>query len=61
MVYCLVIVKTLAGLLEVAVASLCRRESRLSHVLPVEGAASQLLTLGLGPRPLDGQQLDVAG
>lgn len=58
---CLVIVKALAGLLEVAVASLCRGESCLSQVLPVEGAASQLLALSLGPRPLDSQQLDVAG
>ena len=56
-----VVVEALAGLLEVAVASLSRGESHLGQVLPVEGAAAQLLALGLGPGPLDGQQLDVAG
>lgn len=58
---CSVAVEALAGLLEVAVASLCRGESHFGQVLPVEGAAAQLLPLGLGPGPLDGQQLDVAG
>ena len=57
----LVVVETLAGLLEVAVALLCRGESRLGQVLPVERATAQLLPLGLGPGPLDSQQLDVAG
>lgn len=57
----LVVVETLAGLLEVAVAFLCRGESGLSQVLPVECAAAQLLPLSLGPGPLDSQQLDVAG
>lgn len=58
---CSVVVKALAGLLEVAVAFLCQGESRLSQVLPVEDAAAQLFALSLGPRPLDSQQLDVAG
>lgn len=44
-----------------AVAFLCRGESHLSQVLPVEGAAAKLLTLSLSPGPLDSQQLDVAG
>lgn len=57
---CSVVVEALAGLLEVAVASLCRGESHLSQVLPVEGAAAQLLPLDLGPGPLDGEQLEVA-
>lgn len=55
-----VVVEALAGLLEVAVAPLCRGEPRLGQVLPVEGAATQLLPLGLGPGPLDGQKLDAA-
>lgn len=57
----LVVVQALAGLLEVAVAFVYRGESCLSQVLPVEGAAAQLLALGLGPGPLDSQQMDVAG
>lgn len=61
-VSCSVVVEALAGLLEVAVASLCRGESHLGQVLPVEDAAAQLLLLILGPAgPLNSQQLDVAG
>lgn len=55
-----VVVETLAGLLKVAVTFLCCREPRLCQILPVEGAATQLLSLALGPGPLDGQQVDVA-
>lgn len=58
---CSVVVEALAGLLEVSVAFLCRGESHLSQVVPVEGAAAQLPLLSLGPGPLDSQQLDVAG
>lgn len=58
---CSVVVEALAGLLEVAEASLCRGEPHLSQVLPVEGTAAQLLALSLGLQPLDRQQLDVAG
>lgn len=57
---CSVVVEALAGLLEVAVAFLCRVEPCLSQVLPVECAAAQLLSFRLGPGPLGGQQLDVA-
>lgn len=56
-----VVVEALAGLLEEAVALLCRGEAQLGQVLPVQGAAAQLLALGLAPGPLDGQQLHVAG
>lgn len=59
--YFSVVVQALAGLLEVAVALLRWGESWLSEVLPVEGAAAQLLPLSLGPGSLDSQQLDVAG
>lgn len=58
---CSVVAEALAGLLEVAVAFLSRREMHLSQVLPVEGAAAQLLPLNLGPGSLDSQQLDLAG
>lgn len=57
---CSVVVEALAGLLEVAIAFLCWVEPCLSQVLPVEGIAAQLLSFGLGPGPLDSQQLDVA-
>lgn len=56
-----VVVEALAGLLEVAVAPVRRGEARLGQVVPAEGAAAQLLALGLAPGPLDGQQVDVAG
>lgn len=55
-----VVVEALAGLLKVAVAFLCCGEPRLCQILPVEGAATQLLSLALGPGPLDGQQVDIA-
>lgn len=56
-----VVVEALAGLLEVAVAPLCGREARLGQVLPVEGAAAQLLPLGLAPGLLHRHQVEVAG
>lgn len=55
-----VVVEALAGLLEVAVALLRRREARPRHILPVEGAATQPLSLSLDLGSLDGQQVDVA-
>lgn len=57
---CSVVVEALAGLLEVTIAFLCWVEPCLSQILPVEGTAAQPLSFGLGPGPLDSQQLDVA-
>lgn len=56
-----VVVETLAGLLEVAITSLCLAEPQLAQVLPLEEATAQLLPLRLGAGPLGSQQLDVAG
>ena len=56
----LVVVKALAGLLEVSIAFLGGGEACLGQVLPVEGPTAQLAMLPLAPGPLDGQQLDVA-
>lgn len=58
--FCSVVVEALAGLLEVAVAFLRRGESRLCQILPVEGAATQLLSFILDPGSLDSQQVDIA-
>lgn len=58
--FCSVVAEALAGLLKVAVALLRRREPRLCQILPVEGAATQLLSFSLDSGPLDGQQVDIA-
>lgn len=58
--FCSVVVETLARLLKVAVAFLSCGEPRLCQILPVEGAATQLLSFSLDPGSLDGQQVDVA-
>lgn len=57
---CSVVVQTLARLLEVPIAPICQREACFCQVLPVDGAAAQLLALRLVPGSLNGQQVDVA-
>lgn len=55
---CSVVVEALAGLIEVIVALICRGEPCLSQILPMDGAAAQLLAYSLGPGPLDSQQMN---